>query len=126
MPPNPYPYDSGSNSGPRASTISDSRSSYSRRIKKILSPNTSKNMSSIDEEIDTAYGMDTFSWRGDNVRGTEVEVRGGTDVEAFAGSEDREIGAVVASNLNRIVKTTQFTIEEQDADSVYEKKWSNV
>ncbi|KUJ20171.1 uncharacterized protein LY89DRAFT_780008 [Mollisia scopiformis] len=127
LPPNPYPYDSGSNSGLRNSTVSDSRrSSYSRRVKKILTPNTSKNMESIDEEMDIGHGMETFNWRGDNVRGAEVEVKGGADVEVFTVSEGADIDDVMGGNVNAIVKTTQFTVEEQDADSVYEHKWSNV
>lgn len=79
-------------------------------------------MSSIDEESDIAHthGMETFNWRGDNVTGAEVEVRGGASVEEV------DLGDLVeGSNGMGIVKTTRFTIEEQDVDSVYEKRWMN-
>lgn len=124
--PNPYPYITNSGSGLRSSTISESRSSYSQRVRKILSPNTSQNMTSIDEEMDIAYGMETFNWRGDNVRGPEVEVKGGADVEPLPGNQEADIGEVMDGNVMGIVKTTQFTVEEGDANSEYEKKWSNV
>lgn len=96
-------------------------------MKKILTPNTSKGMESVDEEYDlglgVGHGMETFGWRGDNVRGADVEVKGGADV----GIEERDIGELAAEAGGMgIVKTTQFTVEEQDANSLYEKKWSNV
>lgn len=126
LPPNPYPYisESGLGSGLRSSTISESRSSYSRRVRKILTPNTSRNMSSIDEEMDIAHAMETFIWRGDNVRGAEVEVKGNADIEVS--SSQAGIIEEALDSGKSIVKTTQFTVEEQDADSLYEKKWSNV
>jgi len=83
-------------------------------------------MTSIDEEMDIAYGMETFNWRGDNVRGPEVEVKGGADVEPLPGNQEADIGEVMDGNVMGIVKTTQFTVEEGDANSEYEKKWSNV
>jgi hypothetical protein len=84
-------------------------------------------MTSIDEEMDIAYGMETFNWRGDNVRGPEVEVKGGADLDVFpgTGSQEADIGDVMEGNVMGIVKTTQFTVEEGDANSEYENKWSN-
>lgn len=83
-------------------------------------------MSSIDEEASVAYGMETFNWRGDNVRGAEVEVKGGADAITFSSSQEANIEEVLG-NSNCIVKTTHFVVEEQDAVSISEeKKWSNV
>lgn len=104
--------------------MSEGRSSYSRRVRKILTPNTSRNMSSVDEEMDIAHALETFNWRGDSVRGAEVEVKGNADIEVS--SSQAGIIEEALDNGNTIVKTTQFTVEEQDADSLYEKKWSNV
>lgn len=75
--------------------------------------------------MDIAYGMETFSWRGDNVRGPETEVKGGAELEELRGISENDIGEVMEGNVMGIVKTTQFTVEERDAESVFETKWSN-
>lgn len=85
-------------------------------------------MSSVDEEneADSAYGMETFNWRGDNPRSADVNVKGGAEVAVSTSSQEGIIAETVSSGEG-IVKTTQFTVEEQDAENVDDgEKWSNV
>ncbi|PVH78614.1 hypothetical protein DL98DRAFT_634327 [Cadophora sp. DSE1049] len=114
--PNPYPFKS------------ESGSSVSRRIRNVLTSSRSRHRTAFDEERSITFGLETFGWRGDELRSADVDVRVRGAGAASQGSLTRseETAVEETGDVNGgILKTTRFVVRS-GANSVEQSQWSVV